>query len=184
MALDPREHPREHWAAMQRRYGAAQVTEWCADLITGRIATRADHPAVDMLSTGSHIQRIRSGVSPDYWVRAWAARALLYVWEDDAAPAVVTGLSDQHWRVRELCAKVCRVRDLGAAADRLAVLVTDQTPRVRVAAIKALAQVGEAEHADAVRAALDDPDPAVVGAAEIALPAMSERLDRDLGGPT
>jgi HEAT repeat protein len=166
---------------MERRYGSSQVTEWCADLITGRIAPDdPDHPALDMLGGGSYLQRIRSGVSPDYWVRVWAARALLYVWDDSAVPAVISGLSDQHWRVREMCAKVCRRRDIGAAGDRLAALITDQTPRVRVAALRALAGVGEAEHADAVRAALDDHERTVSSAATDALDQMSDRLDRDL----
>ncbi|GAB3929853.1 hypothetical protein GCM10011575_28140 [Microlunatus endophyticus] len=183
MAPDPRDHPRDHWAAMERRYGTIVVAEWCAELITGRIeADDPDHPALTILGGGSYIQRIRSGVSPDYWVRVWAARALLYLWDESATPAVISGLSDEHWRVREMCAKVCRLRELGAAGDQLAALVTDETPRVRAAAIRALAVVGEAEHAEAVRSALGDPEPAVVEVTEAALGAMSARLDRDLSG--
>lgn len=165
---------------MERRYGSQLICQWCAELITGRIAaTDPDHPALDMLGGGSYLRRIRSGVSPDYWVRVWAARALLYVWDDCVAPAVITGLADEHWRVREMCAKVCRLRDLGTAGDALARLVPDETARVRVAAIRALARVGEAEHADVVRRALDDQDRAVAGAAEDALSALADRLDRD-----
>lgn len=63
----------------------------------------------------------------------------------------------------------------------LAGLVADDVPRVRSAALRALTRVGEAEHAEAVRAALDDHDRPVAAAADSALRAMSARLDRDLG---
>jgi hypothetical protein len=53
-------------------------------------------------------------------------------------------------------------------------------PRVRAAAVRALAVVVEAEHADAVRDCLDDPEPSVRTAADRALRALSRRLDRPL----
>ena len=62
-----------------------------------------------------------------YWARAWAARALLYVWQDSATDAVVGALADEHWRVRELAAKVVRLRELADAVDRL----VDLTAAVR-----------------------------------------------------
>lgn len=52
---------------------------------------------------------------------------------------------------------------------------------VRLAAILALAKLGEAEHAIAVRHATNDADAKIAAAATTALEAMSERLDRDLG---
>jgi hypothetical protein len=176
------DHPREAMAAAEQRHGTSQLVEWCSDLITGRIASDdPDHPALDAVGRGSYVQRIRSGQSPAYWVRVWAARGLLYVWDDLAAPGVIVGLSDEEWRVREMCAKVCRLREIGSAGEELAVLVTDDVPRVRSAALRALAMVGEAEHAEAVRAALDDHDHRVAACADTALRAMSVRLDRDLG---
>jgi HEAT repeat protein len=93
---------------------------------------------------------------------------------------VLAGLSDEAWRVREMCAKVARLRELGEAGDALSTLVHDETTRVRVAAIRALALAGEAEHADAVREARDDPEPAVRKAAMVALKQMADRLDRPL----
>ena len=61
----------------------------------------------------------------DYWVRTWGARGLLYVWDDSAAPAVVAGLDDEHWRPAEMCLKVSTKRELGEAGPRAAVLAVD-----------------------------------------------------------
>lgn len=110
----------------------------------------------------------------------WAARGLLHVYRPQAASAVVAGLDDDSWRVREMCAKVVRVQELGAAAESLHRRTSDEVPRVRAAAVRGLARVGEAEDADAVRDCLDDPEPGVARAAETALREMSRRLDRVL----
>jgi HEAT repeat protein len=69
---------------------------------------------------------------------------------------------------------------VGAAAEALHRHTADEVARVRVAAVRGLARVGEAEDADAVRDCLDDPEPAVVAAAGTALREMSRRLDRDV----
>lgn len=53
-------------------------------------------------------------------------------------------------------------------------------PRVRVACLRALAAVGEIEHAPAVLDGLRDEDATVVRAAESALEGMETRLDRPL----
>jgi HEAT repeat protein len=121
----------------------------------------------------------RVGVNA-YWPRVWGARGLLHLYRPQAEPAVVAGLSDEHWRVREMCAKVARAHEVGAAAAALSARCADQVPRVRAAAVRALAVVGEAEDADAVRDCLDDPERSVAAAAERALTALSKRLDRDL----
>jgi hypothetical protein len=173
--------PREHWAAVERQYGAASTVQWCVELLAGVVtAEHTEHPAFDALGRGGYLERILAGESPDYWIRVWAARGLLYVWDEAASPSVVAGLSDEHWRVREMCAKVCRRRGLGQAGDGLARLLADEVPRVRLVATLALADLGEAEHARAVRNAEDDPDRRVSSAAMTALRVMSERLDRDL----
>lgn len=79
-----------------------------------------------------------------------------------------------------MCAKVCRRRGLAEAGDDLGSLVADEVPRVRLAAVRALAGLGEGEHARMIRQAVNDADPKVSDAAEVALDVMSERLDRDL----
>lgn len=77
--------------------------------------------------------------SQQYWLRVWAMRALLYVWEDTAGPAVLAGLADESWRVREMAAKVIARRQLGEALAALARLGDDPVVRVRTAAARALA---------------------------------------------
>lgn len=119
-------------------------------------------------------------VDQSYWIPTWALRGLLYVWDETVAGEVVRALDHEHWRVREIATKVAAKREVGAAADALGGLCADEVARVRAAAARGLGVVGEAEHAAAVRALLDDEDEAVRDRAEQALTRMSRRLDRDL----
>jgi HEAT repeat protein len=120
----------------------------------------------------------------DYWPRVWAARGLLHVQpqvaRSEVVPVLMTSLHDSAWRVREMSAKVARRWQVAEAADELAALVGDATPRVRAAAAGALGVVGEFEQADALRSALDDDDPAVRRAADGALDELERRLDRSV----
>ena len=170
--------PGERTKAALAKHGTAAVATWCASVLTGG---PWDGPRLDWIADASaHREEWLANPVNQYWPRVWAARSFLYGWHPDATSAVIAGLSDEAWRVREMCAKVIRLRDLGEAGDVLSTLVTDPTPRVRVAAIKALAVVGEAEHAEAVKTARDDPEPTVRDAAGMALRRMAERLDRPL----
>jgi len=74
----------------------------------------------------------------DYFPRVWATRALLYAWDADVAPAVIGGLKDPAWRVREMCAKVVRLRRIRQATTALERLQSDPVARVREAATRAL----------------------------------------------
>jgi len=156
--------PRELVREASRRYGEDHIARWCAGLLRGE--PPGDEPALSWL-----------GGKPgwaEYWTRVWGARGLLYSWVPDAAPAVVGALTDPAWRVREMAAKVVRLREIGEAADPLSTMATDDMPRVRLAAVRALAKVGEAEHAAAIRALL----PEQPGACEKALRDLALRLDR------
>ena len=115
-----------------------------------------------------------------YWLRVWSLRAMLYAWHPSGAPIVVTGLGDEHWRVREMAGKVAVLREVGAASEACAALLSDSVPRVRAVAARATAVLGEAEHAPALRALLSDPESSVRTQASRALERLSERLDRDL----
>jgi hypothetical protein len=112
-----------------------------------------------------------------YWFRAWGARGLLYVWADDAAPAVLTGLADAHWRPAEHCLKVATRRELGEAGPAALGFLDHPLPRMRRQAVRFLGAAGDTEHVAAVRDALDDPDAAVRQAAVRALDRLAERLD-------
>lgn len=87
-----------------------------------------------------------------YWLRVWPLRAMLYAWHPSGASIVVAGLADEHWRVREMAGKVAALRELGATAEACAALLGDPVPRVRAVAARVIAVVGEAEHAEPLRA--------------------------------
>ena len=164
--------------------GDRAFTRWCGDLLAGW-AEWGDPDLPDIGWLGG--RPVLGWGSPErlvgetgYWARVWAARALLYVWDDACEADVMSGLGDPAWRVREMCAKVAARWEVGAAAEVCAELLGDQTTRVRMAAIRVLAVVGEGEHADPVRRALNDSEQSVRSAAERALRQLETRLDRSL----
>jgi len=165
--------------------GPANVAQWCADLLTGRVShDDPEAPSLQWLG-GHHAVRLLelddlAASAHAYWPPVWAARGLLHVWHPLATSPIISALAQPHWRVREMAAKVVREWEVGDAAEALMPLVSDEVSRVRVAAVRALARVGEAEHAEPVRAAAEDPDRSVAAAADRALADMSLRLDRTL----
>ena len=121
------------------RRGTAQVVAGCVELLAGRDADVALVHALGGPAAGSvlgpHPRRDQR-----YWLRVWAARALLYAWDDSAQDAVLTALADEAWRVREMAAKVVARRQLGEAVPAVARLQHDDpVPRVRAAAARATA---------------------------------------------
>ncbi|UFS60181.1 HEAT repeat domain-containing protein [Subtercola endophyticus] len=160
--------------AEQERSGAASVVRRAVSLLSG------GYEGEDFLRVvgGDHAEGILGGAPALYWPEVWGARALLYVWDDSAAPAVIAGLRNQAWRVREMCAKVCAERRIGTAAE-LSRLTTDERPRVRSAGAHALAAVGDAGTGDGtaerLTAMLRDPDKNVRRSAQQALAAFTER---------
>jgi hypothetical protein len=170
-------------AELAEHLGVGATVELCVELIQG--ADRADHPDAMPYLTGVVFDEGSPTYYPaqwkDYWVRTWGARGLLYVWHDSAAPAVVSGLDDEHWRPAEMCLKVSTKRELGEAGPRAAVLAVEgELPRVRVQALRTLGAVGDTEHVDVVRDLLDDEDQAVRRRAARSLTQLAERLDLDL----
>ena len=165
--------------------GRDAVVAWCADLLGGRAALDdPDRPPLTWLGgrstawlTGLEGDRLQTNL---YWVRVWGARGLLHCYQPSAARDVVAALGDEHWRVREMAAKVVATWEVGEAADGLVPLLDDDVPRVRAAAARGLGVVGEGEHADSVHQVADDPERSVRTAAETALQRMRQRLDRDV----
>lgn len=78
---------------------------------------------------------------PDYWLRVWAARGLLYAYDASAEPTVVNALSDEHWRVREAASKVCARHRIDLALPALVALAADPQLRVRAAAERAVIRI-------------------------------------------
>jgi len=125
--------------ACQRR-GEADVVARCLDLLAGR---DTDDDLVFAIG-GPGARRVLDDSGQHYWLRVWAMRALLYVWRPDAARAVAAALADEAWRVREMAAKVAARRLLGETVPGLDGLATDEVPRVRAAAARALAVLTQA----------------------------------------
>ena len=106
---------------------------------------------------GRHAQGILDGAPALYWPEVWGARTFLYVWNDSAAPAVLAGLGNQAWRVREMSAKVVAKREL-AYPDEVAELATDEVARVRAQAARTLGEIGTTASVDVLRSLLKDPE--------------------------
>lgn len=176
-----RGHPRDWVAQACARYGEETVLGMCGALLGGRDPDDVEID-LDLLGGPGGARLVRE--SDVRWLpRSWAARAMRYVWCEGceaglaAQRALVAGLHDAHWHVRETSAAVVAVREVGAAAEALLPLLGDDVPRVRAAAARAIGAVGEHEHLGPVHDALDDPDAAVAEAARRALARLSERLD-------
>jgi len=136
--------PRQSVEAECARRGRAAVVAGCIELLAGRTADCAlvvalgGPPARWAGSAGE-------APGPDYWLRVWAARGLLWAWEDAALPALVAALGDNSWRVRELAAKVVARHGLGEALSAVSALRDDPVLRVRAAAARAVMRLTAAQ---------------------------------------
>lgn len=131
--------PRESIEAECAHRGHDAVVAGCIDLLRGSDAD----PALILALGGPPARWVVTGEpsGPDYWLRVWAARGLLWAWDDTARPAVVEALYDDAWRVREMAAKVVARHQLGDALPVVADLCNDPVQRVRAAAHRAVVSV-------------------------------------------
>ncbi len=137
---DSRPTPRQSIAAECRRRGAAGVVSGCIDLLEAR---EADDALVLALGgeAAPYVLSGGEGGRQGHWPRVWAARGLLYVWEDRATPAIVRAAADEAWRVREMAAKVIARHQVDDALEAVTGLRADQVARVRSAADRAIARL-------------------------------------------
>jgi len=114
------------------------VVAGCIELLSGG---DADDELIIALGGEHAVAVLDTGPAPvhRYWLRVWAARALLYAWDDGALSAVLDATEDEAWRVREMAARVVARRRLGDALAAMGALCQDPVPRVRAAAARALA---------------------------------------------
>jgi hypothetical protein len=117
--------------------GKDAVTTTCIRLLRGQ-----DVSPLDVIGlVGPPAQKFFDGRPHDdvYWLRVWGARGLLWSWDPRALAALRAGLGDEHWRVREMSAKVVARHRLDELFDDVKPCLHDEVPRVRAAALRAIA---------------------------------------------
>jgi hypothetical protein len=129
--------PRQSVELECARRGHQQVVDGCVKLLRG-----LDVDDNLIMALGGPAGRIVLDDGPaqrnQYWRRVWGARGLLYVFDDRAASAIIGALHDEHWRVREMAAKVIARHKIDAALAAVANLRDDPVPRVRSASERAV----------------------------------------------
>lgn len=131
--------PRQSIESACAERGRPEVVAGCVALLSGE----PTDPALVFALGGPPARWAVDGGEPGpaYWLRVWAARGLLWAWDDSAVPGVRRALHDDEWRVREMAAKVCARHLLAAALTDLARLEDDPRPRVRAAAHRAVVRI-------------------------------------------
>lgn len=135
--------PRESVAQECARRGKDEVVAGCIELLTG-----GDSDAQLIVALGgppAHWVVSGEPSGPPYWLRVWAARGLLWAWDDVAFQAVRAALYDDAWRVREMALKVVARHELEGVMSAVVDLQEDPVARVRVAASRALMRLSATE---------------------------------------
>jgi HEAT repeat protein len=171
--------PAERIAKVVAELGEDDVIARATALIAGLNAGEEFLLAVG----GRHAQGILDGAPALYWPEVWGARTFLYVWNDSAIPAVLAGLGNQAWRVREMSAKVVARRELAYPAE-VAELATDEVARVRAQAARALGEIGTVDSVDVLRSLLKDSEIEVRREAGGALKKLRAKLPAAASAPS
>ena len=133
--------PRKSVEAACDRLGKGKVVAGCRALLAGG---KTDPELI--LALGGRPARWAAGFDeppgPEYWLRVWEARGLLYAWDDGATPSIVTALTDDAWRVREMAIRVVIRHQIHEALPKVERLRADSNARVRNAAERASVQLG------------------------------------------
>jgi hypothetical protein len=119
------------------RVGRDVVVGKCVDVLSRRGVDSAFLHVIGGPAAGTILDGREGGVD-GYWPRTWAARALLYAWQDSAIPAVLAATTDDSWRVREMAAKVVARHQVDSALEAITLLARDEHPRVSAAAARAV----------------------------------------------
>jgi HEAT repeat protein len=127
--------PRERIEAEVARRGRTAVADDCIALLRGDTELTRLRSVAGEGSVKYFDGRVHDDI---YWFRVWALRGLLWSWDPRAVPEVTAALHDEHWRAREMAAKVVARHLVDEANNAVAALRDDPNPRVRQAAERAL----------------------------------------------
>lgn len=125
--------------------GRDGVIDGCIALLESSTADLDADLLIALAGPGAY--RILSGESradPELWIRVWALRGLLWIWDERAADVLGSALADDSWRVREMAVKVVRRNLVGRYSALVAQLQADPSARVRAAAVGTLAHLAVA----------------------------------------
>jgi hypothetical protein len=132
--------PRQSIELECARRGRDQVVDGCIALLAGQ---EVDDNLI--IALGGPVAMIVLHDGPrqrnQYWRRVWGARGLLHTWDARAERAIIAATADEHWRVREMAAKVIAAHAVDAGLEAVAALRADAVPRVRAAAERATARL-------------------------------------------
>lgn len=133
--------PRESIEQECTRRGKDAVVAGCMELLDGG----EGDPELILALGGPPARWAVSGdpsaSGPPYWLRVWAARGLLWAWDDAALQSIEVALNDDAWRVREMALKVVARHRLEDSVATVAELQDDPNARVRAAASRALMRI-------------------------------------------
>jgi hypothetical protein len=139
------ETPQRSVEALCAARGRDQVVAGCIDLLRG-----VEVDGALILGLGGPPARWAVNADekpgPDYWLRVWALRGLLYAWDDQAEPSVVQALNDEAWRVREMAIRVVARHRIDDALPLIDQLRAEPVARVREAARRAIRSLTIADH--------------------------------------
>lgn len=148
---------------LRRREGARRSGEILTTLVAGTLPYHRllgpPYRRALLDIGGGHAERLmadESGERLAYWPRSWAARALAYVGDAAAAPALAAASGDEHWRVRMTAIQTIGRLGLPGMTGTLLSGLTDPHARVRAASVLALERVGSGEAIEALAAAQRD----------------------------
>jgi hypothetical protein len=138
--------PRDSIERECKRRGKDEVVAGCISLLKGK---SADAELIYALG-GPPARWVFTGEAsgPDYWLRVWAARGLLWAWDDAALSCIMTALKDDAWRVREMALRVVAKHRLAGTATTVASLRDDPNARVASAASRTLARLAKSPEED------------------------------------
>jgi hypothetical protein len=129
--------PRQSIEIECARRGRGQVIDGCVALLRGREVDENLIMALGGLN-GRIVLHDGPAQRNQYWRRVWGARGLLHVYDERAEDTIIAALDDEHWRVREMAAKVIARHRVGAALTAVAELRADPVPRVAAASERAV----------------------------------------------